>query len=446
MRFARPLPLLALTLSLTACATAAPRGGTDAVAQLEAARSQAPRSPETNRALGIAYYNAGRYTEARATLETASRLDPQDGVTALYLGMTAEKQDDIPAARAAYTRYLEFGRTSSVRRQLEARLAALQRQQLMEAGRAAAARERELTGTTVSTGAVAVLTFDYSGPDSSMEPLGRGITELITTDLSRSGRLTVVERARLGALLDELNLGTTAGVESASMARSGRLLGAGRVIQGGITQSSTDALRVDASVVDVPQGRATGTATESDRLEQVFALQKRLVLQLFDELGVRLTAAERRLIDQRPTGSLMAFLAFSRGLMAEDAGRFDDASRFYDDAVRIDPGFRMAIQRSQQAAQVQAGAEVTPATVETSLQGTTEGTVAAAATEGVVVASPVSTTATTVNNINPSQTQNATSGTATTTSAPNRDPVSEGTGGDNPTSTPATVRIVVPIP
>jgi TolB-like protein len=446
MRFARPLPLLALTLSLTACATAGPRGGTDAVAQLEAARSQSPRSPETNRALGIAYYSAGRYIEARATLETAARLDPQDGVTALYRGMTAEKQNDVPAAREAYTRYLEFGRTSGVRRQLEARLAALQRQHLMEAGRAAAARERELTGTTVSTGTVAVLNFEYSGPDSSMQPLGRGLTELITTDLSRSRQLQVVERARLGALLNELELGTTVGVESSSMARSGRLLGAGRVIQGGILQTSSDALRVDASVVDVPQGQATGTATESDRLEQLFALQKRLVLQLFDELGVRLTAAERRVIDQRPTGSLMAFLAFSRGLMAEDAGRFDEASRFYDDAVRIDPGFRMAIQRGQEAVKVQAGGDVTAASVETSLQGTTEGTVAAAATEGVVVASPASTTVTTVNNINPSQTQNATSGTATTASAPSRDPVSEGTGGDNPTVRPATVRIVVPIP
>jgi TolB-like protein len=446
MGLVRSAGLLALSLALTACATGGPRAG-DAVSRLEAARAQAPNSPETNRALGIAYYNAGRYPEARATLETAARLDPHDGVSALYLGLTAEKQEDFTAARAAYTRYLQVGRTSGVRRQLESRLAALQREELIAAGRAAASRERELTGTTVSSRAVAVMNFDFSGPDSSLQPLGRGFTELITTDLSRSRQLTVVERARLSALVAELDLGTSGSVDSSSLARSGRLVGAGRVVQGGVLQLSSDQLRVDASIVDVPRGQATGSVRDGDRLEQVFALQKRVVLELFDELGVRLTAAERKAIDQRPTASLMAFLSFSRGLMAEDAGRFDEAARFYQDAVRIDPGFSMAIQRAQDAAKVQSGGDVSTGTVESALQGSAEGAVASAAGEGVVVATPPSTSTVTVNDINPSQTQTATSGASTTTAtAPARDGASESTGGDNPTVRPATVRIVVPIP
>ena len=47
--------------------------------------------------------------------------------------------------------------------------------------------------------------------------------------------------------------------------------------------------------------------------------------------------------------SLAAFLAYSRGLTAEDEGRFDEANRFYRDALRIDPGFGAALQRSSDA-------------------------------------------------------------------------------------------------
>src|SRR5687767_6119303 len=115
------------------CATSGQmRGGTSsgAIRRLERARDARPNDPAIARSLGIAYYKAGRYPYARAQLDRAIRLDPRDGTAALYLGLTAEKQNDIAAARAAYQGYIRHGRTSRVRRQLEARLAALTRQEL----------------------------------------------------------------------------------------------------------------------------------------------------------------------------------------------------------------------------------------------------------------------------------------------------------------------------
>ena len=79
------------------------------------------------------------------------------------------------------------------------------------------------------------------------------------------------------------------------------------------------------------------------------------MLRLFADLGVTLTTAERNAIEQRPTRSLAAFLAYSRGLEAQDDGRFDDAARFFDNAVRLDPGFRPAQQRRQEVKNVVAG-------------------------------------------------------------------------------------------
>jgi hypothetical protein len=77
----------------------------------------------------------------------------------------------------------------------------------------------------------------------------------------------------------------------------------------------------------------------------VFAAEKDLAFRLFDALNVTLTPAERRLVEQQPTRSLAAFLAYGRGARAEANRDFAGASANYAQAVRIDPGFTAAGQR-----------------------------------------------------------------------------------------------------
>jgi len=74
-----------LAVAMTACASAP---AANRIAQLEHARQANPLSQATLRALGIAYYKAARYDDARTALVEATRLGPNDGTSALYLGMT----------------------------------------------------------------------------------------------------------------------------------------------------------------------------------------------------------------------------------------------------------------------------------------------------------------------------------------------------------------------
>ena len=435
-----------------ACATSraasAPTAGS--LSRLEREQRATPASARVNRALGIAYHQLGRHAEARAALETAARLDPRDGTTALYLGMTAEAQEDLPAAKRAYASYLEFGRTSRVRGQLQSRLAALTRKELALEARLAVKQESALGSSAGSPRTVAVLPLRFSGADSSLLPLERGFAELLTTDLARSAQLTVVERGRLQALLDELKLQGAGATDAATNVRAGRLLRAGRVVQGALLQLPGSQLRVDAAVVDVPTSRIRGTAQGADQLDQLFALEKKIALDLFRELGVVLTVAERNAIEQRPTRSLAAFVAYSRGLVAEDEGRFDDAGRFFNDAVRIDPGFGAAQQRSAKAREVSAGTAVTPAAIQSSLQGTPEGAVVAAATGGS--SAPTGSLGGTLklasDGVNGSTAQGATAGATVAASLPATpvvDALSAATGTDKPVTT-GVVTIILPRP
>jgi tetratricopeptide (TPR) repeat protein len=158
-----------------------------------------------------------------------------------------------------------------------------------------------------------------------------------------------------------------------------------------------------------------GTAQGTDVLEQVFDLEKRLALDLFAQLGVTLTPAERNAIEQRPTRSLAAFLAYSRGLAEDDAGRFDAASRYFNEAVRIDPGFGAAQQKGQESRAAAAGAQVSSTTVEAGLKGSAEEKIVTAATQGQS-SSPAEglglsgTVGSTANDLNASTANNATSG------------------------------------
>jgi CCR4-NOT transcriptional regulation complex NOT5 subunit len=123
-------------------------------------------------------------------------------------------------------------------------------------------------------------------------------------------------------------------------------------------------LCADAAVVDVSTTGVTGTANAALELNRLFDMEKALVLDLFGSLGIQLTPAERQALDQRPTQNLQAFLAWSRGLEAEDNGDFSGAQQLYDQATRLDPGFLSAQQSSAKASDMSAASVTSVSSVE----------------------------------------------------------------------------------
>ena len=440
-----------LTLTLAPFAPAGAQTATPAnIARLERARDRNPRSAAALRALGVAYYRAGRFADARSTLEKARELSRNDGTVALYLGMSAERAGDLNAARSAYNDYLTNGSGRRVKRQVRARLAVLRRQELQESARAAVAQEAALASQPGNPTTIAVLPLGFSGSsDSTLVPLGRGFADLLVTDLSRSPRLTVLERDRLQTLVDEIARSSSGAVDAATAVRSGRLMRAGRVVQGALLQRPDRRLQVDAAVVDVSSTQAVRSVSHDDVLEQLFALEKQVAFDLFEALGVTLTPAERALVEQRPTRSLAAFLAYSAGLMAEDNGNLDDADRHYSQALRLDPSFRKAQDRKDQVVAAREGEAVSTATMEATLAGTAEGIVVSAADRGAVAPDHPSsggfggTLTEVVNDLNPSPIGDA---TGTDTPPSPRDAASTTAGTDNPGAGTGRVRIVIPQP
>lgn len=309
------------------------------IPSLQAELERQPGSLAVRMRLAEAYRLAEQGEAALVLLEPVVSERPE---AALALGLAYESLDRVADARRAYADYVERGRDGSLKVRVRERLALLERQELEEAVRSALAREGELANTAPTPNTVGVFPFLAVTDDPEMKPLGTALAELLTTDLSQTDRLTVVERAQVQALLTELSLGESGRVDPATAARSGRLLGAANLVQGRVEPSGSD-LSVQAVVVNVPGGPdVPSPVRETDALARIFDMEKRLALALYEQMGIQLTQAERERVTRQTTTNVQALLAFGFGLEAADAGQDVEAATHFVRALNLDPGFDLA--------------------------------------------------------------------------------------------------------
>lgn len=442
--------LMVLALGVWAIPAAAQQKPNDKNQErLEKAVEANPGSVAANRALGIWYYKASRFTEALVPLQKARSLDPKDGVTALYVGLAAEATRDYTTAKAAYTAYLAVGKTRSVRNDIRVRLVSVTREEAQEAAKAAVANEAQIAQVPGSPTTVAVLPFTIEGSDANLQPLQVGLADLVISDLAKPKKITVVERDKIQAISDEIALSKNGQVDAATAVRAGKLIQAGRIVKGALISTGASNITMTSTTVNTQNSATVGTGLDANgTLDKLFDMEKQLVFATFADLGVTLTPAEHQDVDRRPTHSLQAFIDYSRGLMAEDAGRLDEAARFFESARAADPGFGAALQRAQTAA---AASQNTNTKIESNLKGSSEGqTVAAAASGNTISANLTTTLSTVVGDVNPTTTNAvATTNVTVSTSAPPvvtpNVGVATGTS-DQPTARTGQVTIVIKKP
>lgn len=335
-------------LLLGACAPAvsAPEIGPVDVSALEAEQARRANDPDGLTRIGLAWYRGGEFRRARDVLAAATALDPRAFEATVYLGLAHEKLGSWDEAIDAYRRAQAMRISRSERGHVEQRLVAITRERLAQEARRAVAMEGRLSATPPEPYTIAVLRFAYLGADPELRPLETGVTHLIVNDLAKVSRLRLLERERVQALDAELALSAAGRVEPSTAARSGRLLRAASVVQGAIRESGSG-VRLDAAVINTADTAISAESSASDRLQELIVMEKTIVLDLLARMGLSLTPAERRAIEERPTRSLQAFLAWSRGLEAEERGDAAAALLEYEEAGAADPTFRAARERAE---------------------------------------------------------------------------------------------------
>ncbi len=212
----------------------------------------------------------------------------------------------------------------------------------------AAAVAREQSGGATTSSAIGVPPFQLLAKSEGVSALGFAIADLLTTDLSRSSRVSLVERSRLSDVLRELDLAKTGRIDSATAPRAGKLMRAKRLVLGSVDTMSKGNLRISVRVADVESGVLDASLDAQAPLADVLSAEKALAFRLFEALGIALTPAERATISAYPTTSLAALNAYGRGVQAEIGGDRRRAIDEFNRAAVVDPAFQQARDRSQQ--------------------------------------------------------------------------------------------------
>jgi len=202
--------------------------------------------------------------------------------------------------------------------------------------------------TTDSSRVVAVLPLTVDARDTLIAPLGYAFADLLSTDLARSKRLTLVERARLDLVIREHLLATSGVVDSATAPRAFRLLDARRLVVGSLVRRG-DEIVFDTHILEAGTGQLERPQQGRAPLADVLAAEKAVAFQVIDNLGVVLTPQERALVEQRPTRNLAALLAYGQAVRAEVNGQYALAARAFRRAAAADPSFSMALARAEAA-------------------------------------------------------------------------------------------------
>ncbi|PYP54959.1 MAG: hypothetical protein DMD40_14790 [Gemmatimonadetes bacterium] len=308
---------------------------------------------------------AGQCDSAVVVANAGQVLAPAEALGPMVIGGCQEKDGRYDLAFATYTdfanKYPEVRGVAAVRALAQFAL----RTQATQTAKLALARESTLTTLAPEPATVAVLPVTIAG-DSSLQPLSRGLAELMLTDLAMVRSLRLLERIQVGALLDELKLGQSGRADASTAARVGRLLRAERMVQGVATITQNGPVRMSAAVVRGDGDVRTG-AEANGTFKQLLDLEKQIVFGLATELGIQLTEAERQRILRQGPKNLAAFLAYSKGLEALDRGDYRGAAAAFAAAVRADPSFQSAVEQ-QQAAEAAPALQATPGDLTTALE------------------------------------------------------------------------------
>jgi len=194
---------------------------------------------------------------------------------------------------------------------------------------------------------VAVVHFDNQSGNPDNDALGRGLADMLITDLSQLSSLRLVERSRLADVLAELELASTPFVDPATAASLGQGLGAELIVTGSFVTVDPE-MRIDARVVDVATAEVRFATSAIGPTAEFFLLEKELAMAIAAQAGAELSFREQARMGQAATESFQAFSAWSRSLEALDRGAVDDARDELQRALAHDDGFTPALELLEQ--------------------------------------------------------------------------------------------------
>ncbi len=185
---------------------------------------------------------------------------------------------------------------------------------------------------------IVVLPFVNMSEDPKQEYFSDGITEDLTTDLSKVSGLFVIAR----------NSAFTYKGKAVDVGEVSRKLGVRYVLEGSVRKADSQ-MRVTAQLVDTTTGYHLWSERYDRQLKDLFSLQDEIRQKIVLALKVKLTSEEQERLKRFPTANLEAYDYFLRSLefgtppLTKEASA--QARQMCERAIELDPQYAAAYAR-----------------------------------------------------------------------------------------------------
>ncbi|MBI3795385.1 MAG: adenylate/guanylate cyclase domain-containing protein [Deltaproteobacteria bacterium] len=184
---------------------------------------------------------------------------------------------------------------------------------------------------------IVVLPFDNMSSDPQQDYFSNGITDVLTSDLSRISSLFVIAR----------NTAFTYKGKAANIQEVGKELGVRYALECSV-QRTSEQVRIVAQLIDTTTGGHLWSERFDRPFTDIFALQDEIVRKIVTTLGLQLTLEEHGVIVRKHTDNLGAYDSFLRGVeyfyrVTQEANA--QARQLFEKALALDPQYAEAYAR-----------------------------------------------------------------------------------------------------
>jgi adenylate cyclase len=181
---------------------------------------------------------------------------------------------------------------------------------------------------------IVVLPFDNMSKDPAQDYFSNGITEVLTSDLSRLSSLFVIAR----------NTAFTYQGKAVNIQEVGKELGVRYVLEGSV-QKAGEHIRIVTQLIDTTTGGHLWAQRYDRPLQDLFALQDEIVQKIVTTLKLQLTLQEQGYVVRKDTDNLEAYDAFLRGqgyLYRYTKEANIQGRQMFEKAIALDPQYAEA--------------------------------------------------------------------------------------------------------
>lgn len=170
---------------------------------------------------------------------------------------------------------------------------------------------------------IAVLYFENNSvvDKDKLDPLKKGLADMIITEMTKVKGIKVVERQRIQSIIEELNLSETDMVDKSTSQQMGKLLGAKVMLFGGFSNLFNDKLRIDIRIVRTETGETLKAEEETGELDEFLTMLQSLVKKIASDLDVKISSEDEDRLEASKDGNFEGYVTYAKALNYEDQGK-----------------------------------------------------------------------------------------------------------------------------